>query len=46
MIAVGLALSSAYSMLVWRVGIALALRITSDREVDLLGAIGGRRAAT
>ena len=46
MIAVGLAISGAYSMLVWRVGIALALRITSDREVDLLGAIGGRRAAT
>ncbi len=46
MIALGLAFSSAYSMLVWRVGIALALRLTSGREVDLLGAIGGRRAAT
>ncbi len=46
LLAVGLAISCAYAMLVWRIGLAIALRITANREVDLLGAIGGRRAAT
>ena len=46
LLSIGLVVSSAYSMMVWRIGLAIALRITADREVDLLGAIGGRRAAT
>ena len=46
LMAMGLIVSACYSMGVWLLGLKWALRITSDREVDLLSRIGGRRATT
>ena len=46
LIALGLVVSCGYSMWVWRLGLRWALRITANKEVDLLSRIGGRRAAT
>lgn len=40
-----LVLSGMYATVIWRVGLRIALRITRNREVDLLSKIGGRRAA-
>jgi ABC-2 type transport system permease protein len=46
MMGAGLVISSLYSLWIWRIGLRWALRITSEKEVDLLSRIGGRRAAT
>lgn len=46
MMAVGLVLSWLYSMGIWKLGLRSALRITANKDVDLLARIGGRRAAT
>jgi ABC-2 type transport system permease protein len=46
LVAGGVALSAVYSAAIWRFGLNRALRIVRGREVDLLSAIGGRRAAT
>ncbi len=45
-LAIGIAISSMYSLVVWRIGLALALRIRKGKHVDLLAALGGRRALT
>jgi ABC-2 type transport system permease protein len=46
LLGVGIAISTIYSLIVWRVGIVIALRIRRGRDVDLLSALGGRRALT
>lgn len=42
--AVGVAISSVFSLIVWDIGLRCALRLVRGREVDLLATIGGRRA--
>jgi hypothetical protein len=40
----GLAVSTIYSLGIWKLGIWAALRVKRGREVDLLAELGGRRA--
>jgi ABC-2 type transport system permease protein len=42
----GIAGAAAYSLVVWWIGLRIALRIVGRKEVDLLARIGGRSALT
>jgi ABC-2 type transport system permease protein len=45
-VSVATAVSTVYALIVWRLGIALAMRIRRGRHLDLLADLGGRRALT